>query len=697
MLTVQLSKDKEGDASARQRFLTDKGKYRLIPDVEHGPGDKAQDAYLNPPQSSEEFYDEILHSVGFNLFISGLIVANAIVIGLETDNQEEELWAIMEFVFLGIFTVELVLRLIVSGPKKFFSYNNDDFSWNLFDFCVVFAGCLDVISDMSPVRHEKGSFMTFLRIIRLLRVMRMIRLLRFLRDFHVLTFGFAAAAVAIRNCSILMLAAIYVSSIMCVRVILPFMQDNAHEEFLEAHFGSLRKSMLSLFFLLSEPDLMPYWDVLKDDGLLAAFLIGFVVFVSFGIVGLLTGLVCESMFDKNDARVEQERAEAEEKRQRIIKNCEKIFETIASSQGHAAIEDIMHVLPELDALFVEEGVTFAREDLVNTVNCMDTDGSGSIDRDEFCHSILHLAEGLRPISIMELHYLTSQTKMKVDRCESLLALIAHHFEPEAARDIMKQAQRKPRRKDKGSSQKFDTQNSQKDCKETRAEVSPRTSLSKDVLKEFLSEMQEVPSRLPTADVSEMQQLLEATKEEVSQQMRSFHEATREVHHNVLKEVASMQACVSTTLQSLAQQNAAHVESLARCFGGATAAAVTAPGVTVPDMRAQLRLQEDLELWKRSFFVDLEALHRSLSVPTTSSRTAAIPEAFVPKEDAANDRAVGAGRLRAELAIRSKAAEARLSERSTPSSAASWPPSPDITDATRRWRDALNQSPHGRPM
>lgn len=35
--------------------------------------------------------------------------------------------------------------------------------------------------------------------------------------------------------------------------------------------------------------------------------------------------------------------------------------------GHAAIEDIMQILPELDALFVEEGVTFAREDLVNTV------------------------------------------------------------------------------------------------------------------------------------------------------------------------------------------------------------------------------------------------------------------------------------------------------------------------------------------
>eukprot|EP00913_Durusdinium_trenchii_P027589 g25877.t1 len=250
-------------AAAMRRFAC-----AQLPDV-------AQEA--GAPQSPEEFYDEILHSVGFNLFISGLIVANAVVIGMETDNKDDELWSILEFVFLGIFTVELILRLILWKSAS--------------------------------------------------------------EDFHVLTFGFAAAAVAIRNCSVLMLAAIYVSSITCVRVIIPFMKD----------------SMLSLFFLLSEPDLMPYWDVLETDGLLAAFLIGFVVFVSFGM---------------------------------------------------ATIEDIMQILPDLDNLFVEEGVTFAREDLVNTVNCMDTDagrqddGSGSIDRKEFCHSVLHLAEGLRPISIM---------------------------------------------------------------------------------------------------------------------------------------------------------------------------------------------------------------------------------------------------------------------------------------------------------
>lgn len=35
---------------------------------------------------------------------------------------------IMEFVFLGIFTIELLMRVFVCG-KKFFSYTTEDFSW----------------------------------------------------------------------------------------------------------------------------------------------------------------------------------------------------------------------------------------------------------------------------------------------------------------------------------------------------------------------------------------------------------------------------------------------------------------------------------------------------------------------------------------------------------------------------------------
>jgi len=702
------------------------GQYRLVPDVECA-ADK--DAALQQKSCCQpDCWEELLHSVGFNLFISTLIVANAVVIGLETDNVGE-VWAVLEIAFLGIFSVELLLRILVSGPTKFFAYANEDFSWNLFDFCVVIAGCFDVMFDFSPVRHEKGSFMTFLRIIRLLRVMRMIRLLRFLRDFHVLTFGFAAAAVAIRNVSLLMLAAIYVTSIVCVRLIIPFMQDNEHQEFLNAHFGSLRKSMLSLFFLLSEPDLMPYWEVLESDALLAAFLIAFVVFVSFGIVGLLTGLVCESMFDKNDAKIEQERAEAEEKRQRIIQGCEGIFETIASAQGHASIDDIMQILPALGELCVEEGVPFAREDLVNTVNCMDTDGSGSIDKKEFCQSIVHLAEGLRPISIVELHYITAQTKVKVDRCESLLAGIAQYFEtetqasspksspskqvlrpPAAARSATSPKATKvlspgkfnsnPIRERRQISEPPHPEPSFHLCSET-----PWTSVAKEVedLRDTL--LKELRSSKALASpitgdggleriLHEVESVQRETSSQLQHQLTAVVEATRQVHTGILQEVASMQSCVSTTLQSLAQQSAAHVESLAR---------YQHPAPDLCNARQSSHVHKELDAWKQSFFAELEAMNLSLAhARQWQWRTAnkgfrqhphapdVLDNAVSPVQGTPSTAREAAERI-AAAALRHSASqrEVRLAERSTPTSASSWPPSPDVSDATRRWRDALS--------
>ncbi|CAE7209994.1 Cacna1e [Symbiodinium natans] len=694
------------------------GQYRLVPDVEYA-ADMKDPVVQQQSCCQPDCWEELLHSVGFNLFISTLIVANAIVIGLETDNAGE-VWAVMEIAFLCIFAIELLLRILVSGPAKFFAYANEDFSWNLFDFCVVIAGFLDVMFDFSPVRHEKGSFMTFLRIIRLLRVMRMIRLLRFLRDFHVLTFGFAAAAVAIRNVSLLMLAAIYVTSIVCVRLIIPFMQDNEHQEFLNAHFGSLRKSMLSLFFLLSEPDLMPYWDVLESDALFSAFLIAFVVFVSFGIVGLLTGLVCESMFDKNDAKIEQERAEAEEKRQRIIKGCEGIFETIASSQGHASIEDIMQILPALDELCVEENVPFAREDLVNTVNCMDTDGSGSIDKKEFCQSIVHLAEGLRPISIVELHYITAQTKVKVDRCESLLAGIAQHFELDMqassksspSLQVLRPAGRSrtgpKERVSPLSPSKFNSnptrervqrQLSETDLAHVGSET-PWTSVAKelaDIRDTMLKELQSSKAMVSEAirsdgDMERSLREVETVQREMSSQLQlqlnTVVEATRQVHTGILREVASMQSCVSTTLQSLAQQNAAHVESLTRC---------QYPAPDLCNARQSSHVHQELDTWKHSFFAELEAMHLSLA-PTaqpwkTASKTfrqhANVPDVLDNTLSPANgtlSTAREAAERIAAAALRhsaSQRSEVRLAERSTPTSASSWPPSPDVSDATRQ--------------
>src|SRR5688572_15808064 len=80
----------------------------------------------------------IADSSRFQTLIITAIVLNAIVLGLETyETLDDEIGGplrTMNAVFLGVFTVELAIRLVAYGrrPQDFFRSG-----WNVFDFVVI--------------------------------------------------------------------------------------------------------------------------------------------------------------------------------------------------------------------------------------------------------------------------------------------------------------------------------------------------------------------------------------------------------------------------------------------------------------------------------------------------------------------------------------------------------------------------------
>ena len=80
----------------------------------------------------------IADSRSFQIAVVLAILANAVVIGLETydsiDEDHGALLATLNDVFLGLFTLEIAVRIAAYGrrPREFFSSG-----WNLFDFLVV--------------------------------------------------------------------------------------------------------------------------------------------------------------------------------------------------------------------------------------------------------------------------------------------------------------------------------------------------------------------------------------------------------------------------------------------------------------------------------------------------------------------------------------------------------------------------------
>merc|ERR1712032_1079013 len=147
----------------------------------------------------------------------------------------------------------------------------------------------------------------------------------------------------------------------------------------------------------AEPDLGAYRDIMPEYPFLTFFLIFYIMFGSFGMIALLTGVISESMFEKNQVRMEEDRQERESKRRELNKILSDIFESLPTgSSGIAQRSDVVGVMPEVERMFEVQGIPYAAHDFAGIVEILDKNGSGTFSKEEFCRCILLIAEGVRP-------------------------------------------------------------------------------------------------------------------------------------------------------------------------------------------------------------------------------------------------------------------------------------------------------------
>lgn len=95
----------------------------------------------------------------FQLVIIGIIFLNGLIIVAETYLQGNVVLLTLDKIIVWIFVVELILKLIGLGAKRYFSSG-----WNLFDFSIVVASIL----------FYSTPFVSILRLVRVMRLIRMI-------------------------------------------------------------------------------------------------------------------------------------------------------------------------------------------------------------------------------------------------------------------------------------------------------------------------------------------------------------------------------------------------------------------------------------------------------------------------------------------------------------------------------------------
>lgn len=114
----------------------------------------------------------IAESPPFQNAIIGVILANAVVLGLETSRvlatRYDALFAALNVAFQAIFVAEIAIRLAAQWPRPLAFFRD---GWNVFDFTVVTVSLLPV----------SGPFANVARLARILRVSRLVSLFPDLR------------------------------------------------------------------------------------------------------------------------------------------------------------------------------------------------------------------------------------------------------------------------------------------------------------------------------------------------------------------------------------------------------------------------------------------------------------------------------------------------------------------------------------
>ncbi|MEL7174720.1 MAG: ion transporter, partial [Pseudomonadota bacterium] len=140
----------------------------------------------------------ITEDARFRNFIIGVIMLNAVVLGLETSasvmSSAGPLLIALDTLCLAIFVVEIVLKLVAQG-WRFFTRG-----WNLFDFVIVGISLVPA-----------GAGLSVLRALRILRVLRLITVAPRLRR---VVEGFVTALPGMGSVFLLMAIIFYIASVM---------------------------------------------------------------------------------------------------------------------------------------------------------------------------------------------------------------------------------------------------------------------------------------------------------------------------------------------------------------------------------------------------------------------------------------------------------------------------------------------------
>lgn len=361
---------------------------------------------------------------GFQLFIALAVCLNLIELALMADYPErQDLWSILDNLFLGILLTDLLLRLLHKGSLK---------SWAIFDFLVVVLGILDlwmlpfIVWIVTVMGGTRGGITIVIRTLRLLRLLRLMRVLRIAPTVMQFVKGLVQMLWTLTSTLVVVFLFLGSCAILLTHILgreansLNDKQD--HEAALRANvrekFASVERSIFSLFQVMTTDDWGDIaFPVIEMNKGWRYFFMAFIVFGAWVMISILTAVASDSMIEATSNRQEIEMQQQRHKYKKFIDFLQFAFKD-GDTDGNGLLdrEEFMTLI-EKDVVcdrMQQLGVQLAKDEFLKAWELLDADGSGELNIDEFVSGLSLLQESLTTKHIANVDYRLRGNAMRVE-------------------------------------------------------------------------------------------------------------------------------------------------------------------------------------------------------------------------------------------------------------------------------------------
>jgi voltage-gated sodium channel len=221
------------------------------------------------------FAARIIEARWFEPFMIGLILFNAVLIGLETSPQILERYGhwlhLGNDVILAVFIAEAVLKITAVTPRFRLYFGN---GWNLFDFTIVVLSLIPATGDFALVA-------------RLVRILRVLRLISAVPQLRLIVATLVRSIPSMGHVIMLMSVMFYIYAVTGVHF---FAADDPE------HWGSLGSSLLTLFQLVTLEGWVDVMEAVMENHPWAwVYFVSFVLLGTFVILNLFIAVVINNL------------------------------------------------------------------------------------------------------------------------------------------------------------------------------------------------------------------------------------------------------------------------------------------------------------------------------------------------------------------------------------------------------------------